>query len=119
MPLFTAENAKFFGQKSAEARKAKMERERQRTVQAAQNAAPAGVNADYVLTRLSRVREILDGIEEEVMRARDPVAKAKLAQSAKYFHEMEFHLAGRPLPGSLRPNKSREKKQNFTIEPLE
>jgi hypothetical protein len=71
---------------------------------AAKEPEPLPDTADpYINARLSRVREQLDRIDVMMTKETDPQKLDRLASAQAKLAEQERQLAGRPLPGSLRP----------------
>jgi hypothetical protein len=60
----------------------------------------------YLQTRLSRVRRMLDRIDECIESESDPMRLDKLTSAQSKLAEQERVLAGRPLPGTKRPEKA-------------
>jgi hypothetical protein len=58
---------------------------------------------DFSSLRLVRVREELTRLDKLLKAETDPVKLDKLASALSRLAEQERQLAGRPLPGSLRP----------------
>jgi len=105
MPQFTRETAREAQRKSAESRRANRMAGGQEKPQAAPQNPPAD---EFVSVRLARVRTQLNGIADkiDVVVKRDEFDAKQLDQLASAFSrlsEIERQLAGRPLPGSLRP----------------
>jgi hypothetical protein len=63
----------------------------------------------YVAANLARVRKQLDKVAEMLLREDDPAKIDRLASAQSRLAEQERQLAGRPLPGSLRPNNKPER----------
>lgn len=59
---------------------------------------------DYMLRRLTRVRGQLDRLDVMMQTETDPQKLDRLASAQAKLAEQERQLAGRPLPGSLRPS---------------
>lgn len=72
--------------------------------------------SNYSITRLARVREHLDALDQEIS---DELDKAKpdskrlkeLSDAQTKLEEQERRLSGRPLPGTLRPTNGKTKRQ--------
>jgi len=100
---FTSENASEMAYRSHAARE-QATRERKELVERAKDAiALAESIPEYVVTRLARVRVQLDRIDDMLMKERDPSKLDRLASAQSRLAQQERELAGRPLPGSLRP----------------
>ena len=65
----------------------------------------------YVATRLTRVRLLLDSIDERMSHETDPFKLDKLASSQAKLSIQERELAGRPLPGARRPGPERVRRE--------
>jgi hypothetical protein len=59
---------------------------------------------DYRSVRLARIRSLLDRIDERLSKATDALDIDRLARASAVLSAQEFALAGRPLPGALRPS---------------
>lgn len=62
---------------------------------------------NYVNQRLARVRKQIDSIDLMLDKCRDPHKLERLSAASERLSKLEFALAGRPMPGSLRPSKVR------------
>jgi hypothetical protein len=59
---------------------------------------------DYSVRTLARVREQIDQLADMMKKEKDPARLDRLAAAFAKLSEVERQLAGRPLPGSLRPS---------------
>ena len=76
----------------------------------------AGVD-DYTLRRLARVRLQLDRLDAMIQTETDPQRLDRLASAQAKLAEQERQLAGRPLPGSLRPAGAPKRASIFDRKP--
>ena len=114
MAQFNAANARFMAARSVTARKAA---EAERAANPVPIPLPATAAADterYIATRLARVRGQLNlvdaAIEKEASKAQPDGQRLNwLAAAQERLAEQERILAGRPLPGSRRPGRDRER----------
>ena len=74
--------------------------------------------ADYHETRLTRVRVMLDELDAQQLKTRDPQQRERLARAQTLLAEQERILAGRPLPGARRPGPASDRPASTLIEPL-
>lgn len=72
--------------------------------------------SDYEVKTLVRVRLQLDMIFEQFIKEKDPSKLDRLASAQARLSEQERQLAGRPLPGSLRPTSKSSKSSSPKIE---
>lgn len=116
MPAFTRENAAALARKSTQSRlanaaaaRAESERLRQENsrlsialaaFEAAQAARPG---ENYTAERLEQVREQLHRVTGLLAKSTEALDVERYARALAALNTMEFALAGRPLPGSLRP----------------
>ena len=94
MPQFTADNAAEMGKRGAEARWNKP----------ATETPIAEHSLDYTAIRLMRVRKQLDRLDELASEETDPKRCKEFADATSRLQEQERQLAGRPLPGTLKPS---------------
>lgn len=73
----------------------------------------------YREVRLSRVRIQLDKLDEMLMSENDPAKLDRLASAQARLSEQERILAGRALPGSLKPVAPRKSSHTAPVEPDE
>lgn len=98
--LITRETAREYARKANEAKRAK---------QAALLANPPAPASDpakpdpYLSAKLGRVRKQIEAVDKLIESASDPQAVDRFAAALARLYEIERQLAGRPLPGSLRP----------------
>jgi hypothetical protein len=117
MSLFTSESARTMAAKAHEARKRNAESKRNGQLeQEPQRTAihPAKHGDSYICARLVRVRKQLGALDalidgEMAKPDADPARLDKLAAALSRLHDIERTLAGRPLPGSLRPTSPNRK----------
>lgn len=99
----TAATARTMAARSAQAR-----RERAAAlIERLREPAPADESDAYAKRQLARVRVLLDDVDEQLAKTRDPQDRERLARAANTLSERERVLSGRPLPGSRRPGKDR------------
>jgi len=123
MPVFTRETAAAHSAKAAEGRRLAFAARRQAHIDALAKidqlqAALAALQTetssrcieDYAGSRLSQVREQLDRITALLAKETDPLSVERLARAMAALSTQEFALAGRPLPGSLRPTAAAARK---------
>lgn len=100
MPLFTPEIAADMARRSHDARKRNEEREQPADADASQ--------ADvYRTVRLTRTRKQMRRVDAMLTKATDAKELKALCDALARLAEIERILAGRPLPGALRPGKDR------------
>lgn len=103
-PKFTPEQAREAALKSHEAqRMRKLALTLAQPADPAHDLAPKAKPDDYMLRRLTRVRGQLDRLDEMMRTEMDPQKLDRIASAQAKLAEQERQLAGRPLPGSLRP----------------
>lgn len=103
--LITPETAREYSRKAAEARRAKK-------AALASAAAPLPPEPpDYTARRLVRVRKQLARLDSMIEQETDPVRLDRLASAQSRLAIQEQNLAGRPLPGSLRPQPEPKRRQ--------
>lgn len=114
---FTRENAAEMARRSTEAR---LRREREQESKAAEYDALAAVPEEqFRLKRLQRVRKQLMQIDDMIEQETDAQTLERLARAQGVLSVQEFALAGRPMPGSLRPKGGSDRaKKPAAIEPL-
>jgi hypothetical protein len=71
---------------------------------------PARSSEGYAETRLSHVREQLDRVTSLLAKSTDALEVERYARALAALSSQEFALAGRPLPGSLRPTAAAARK---------
>jgi hypothetical protein len=125
MPRFTTANAR---EMAARSHAARLKRTTQR--EAAREVAPGlpltnpqpNDDALFIAKRLARVRKQLDRIDGMIEKETDPMKLDRLASAQARLSEQERILAGRPMPGSLRPKKPPEQARPYwevsRVEPL-
>ena len=109
MPQFTAANAADMGKRGAEARWNKPAIETPIAEQPA---------IDYTTIRLMRVRKQLDRLDALASEETDPKRCKEFADATSRLQEQERQLAGRPLPGTLKPS-ARQPKRTEPPEPIQ
>jgi len=107
VPLFTKENARQFQAKAVESRRRNAELREAERLAALQRPPTEPQPESYPQQRLLRVRALLDDVDEQLSKTRDPQDRERLARAANVLSEQERILAGRPLPGSRRPGRDR------------
>lgn len=78
----------------------------------------AQITSPFQRTRLSRVRAQLNRLDRLMMEEQDPAKLDRIASAMSRLSEIERQLAGRPMPGSLRPRSERQSKR-VAAEPLQ
>ena len=117
---FTAEIAAEMGRKGAETTNALLkQRKRDRELQRLADEKHAELVATYEGKTLMRVRLQLDKVFENFMseaRSANPDAAKldRLASAQARLGEQERQLAGRPMPGSLKPTQGRQSSRKVT-----
>jgi hypothetical protein len=109
MARFTADTARLNAQRSVEARRRNAAEREAAAAQAPEPPlqTPFKDPLDQFSTRrLQRVREQLERLDDMISEETDPQKLDKLASAQSRMAEQERLLAGRPLPGSLRPTES-------------
>ena len=97
--LFTSANAREMNARSHAAKRAKARDAAQPPPET-----PQAPSTDaFVSRRLARVRALLDDIDDQLAKARDPLDRERLARAANVLSEQERILDGRPLPGARKP----------------
>jgi len=89
-----------------ENRKSAKEAKERRAALVASQTPEAG--AVYVARELRQVRQQIDRLNGMLDQEADPVRLDRLCSAITRLSERERQLAGRPLPGSLRPTKQKE-----------
>jgi hypothetical protein len=104
----TPDNARAMAAKSWEARRKRAHEQAEQALTAL--AMPQQVAEDpFILSRLVRVRKQLDRIDGMIERETDPMKLDRLASAQARLAEQERLLAGRPMPGSLKPKSASTK----------
>lgn len=105
MALFTAETAVIAAKKSHAPDSARYQKPDppQTERSGSQTAEPLPELAIYTRARLERVRTQLDRVDAMMLTEDDPAKLDRLASAQARLSEQERILAGRPLPGSFRP----------------
>jgi len=134
VPRINSANAREFAAKSHEARRQNKLRREQEAMEAKlaalqqqQNpkpvATPESEDSKFILSRLVRVRKQLDRIDSMIEKEKDPMKLDRLASAQARLAEQERLLAGRPMPGSLKPKASSTKASltlpQFDPEPIQ
>ena len=102
--LFTRETAAIMA-----ARSNAVQRERRRELDAMpQESRSAMISRDYTSRRLTRVRGQLDRLDKLMGEETDPQRLDRLASAQYRVSEQERILAGRPLPGSWKPERPKQ-----------
>lgn len=113
MPLFTAESAVIAGQKGAYARWHAPKPPPSEPLLTE----PVTDSGDHARVRLDRVRAQLDRVDAMMLTEDDPAKLDRLASAQARLSEQERILAGRPLPGSFRPQSDKSsRRQNRAVE---
>ena len=73
-------------------------------------AEPLDSPESYAARRLSHVREQLDRVTSLLAKSTDALEVERYARALAALSSQEFALAGRPLPGSLRPTAAAARK---------
>lgn len=101
MPLFTPEVARMNAAKSAEVRRANAQAKRNGITPL------ASTDAAYLRKRLARVRLQIEDMNKRLDAEQDPQAVQWIVNSIYRLTELERVIAGRPLPGQLKPVAAR------------
>jgi hypothetical protein len=116
MPLFTADNAVEMGRRSAEIKKQRKEHP------PAPPAAPVVIEQptdDFTGSRLARTREQMVKLDGMIADCEDAKELKALCDALARLSEIERVLAGRPLPGALRPGREKRRTpQGAAYEPV-
>ncbi len=118
MALLDTQTAKELAAKSHEARR------RNKELREAEQHMPqpepqiAQPKPDYISDRLARVRTQIDMLSDMLEAEEDPNKLDRLANAISRMSELERQLAGRPLPGSLKPTQARQAQRSATVEPI-
>lgn len=122
---FNRENAKLYAAQAVLKRRLnKIERVKQ-SAELEQSKAVAEVKAgqapcdDYRAKRLLRVRKQISRLETMLDDEQDPQKIDRLCSALARLSEIERQLAGRALPGSLKPASLRQPRQSSQAEPIE
>lgn len=102
---FTRENAREFAARG-NAKKAELAAARLAIPPEPPRAAepePAPRDDEFSARKLARVREQIERLDAMLLEATEPQAVDRLASALSRLYEIERLLAGRPLPGSLKP----------------
>lgn len=117
MALFTPETAADMAKRSWESRRL-AEAERLKAEQeAAANPQPAPETLDFAKQRLIRVRTQLDRLDAMAAEELDTKRLKELADATSRLQEQERQLAGRPLPGTLKPSQAKQRRPEPMPEP--
>ena len=111
--LFTSETAAEMGRRSAEARRKRDEFVRStisaiETIPAHQRQTPTFTDKSLLRVRI-QINRIHDQIDEAI--TGDPKKLKELAESLARLNEIERQLSGRPLPGTLKPERKMKQVQ--------
>ena len=106
MALFTRENAREMSAKANYVRWHKPDPEPRQEAKAETPAiAPAATPEDgFAAKTLVRVRRQIESLLDDLSIERDAQKKDRLASALGRLNEIERQLAGRPMPGSLKPS---------------
>jgi hypothetical protein len=122
MPLFTKENAAEYAAKSrlVAAESKRKSAEAIALAEALRNSVPPPVDESYRSQRLSRVRGQLAIVDREIelCAGKDSKRLKELTDAQARLAEQERQLAGRPLPGSMRPTKARRESASADPSPI-
>lgn len=75
------------------------------------------IGLDYTAIRLMRVRKQLDRLDELASEETDPKRCKEFADATSRLQEQERQLAGRPLPGTLKPSSKAPRATQTLPEP--
>lgn len=107
--VFNSERARLAGLKSVQVRRLKALAASAQSVESSATVHPT-VQTDsppeqdsFTSTTLSRVRDQMSLLADMMKKEKDPARLDRLAAAFGKLAEVERQLAGRPLPGSLRP----------------
>ena len=95
-PFITSENARELQRLGVEARLARQKLQQERLKLAEES-------LDFPSRTLSRVRAQIETLLDDLGKERDPQRIDRLASALGRLNEIEHQLAGRPMPGSLKP----------------
>jgi len=98
---FTRENAASYARLANQARKANRRDIAEAMAKRLLDLTPP--NPSYQQIRLARVRSQLDKLDAWILSEKDPQKLDRLASAQAKLAEQERQLAGRPMPGSLKP----------------
>jgi len=98
---FTRENAATYARLANQARKANRRDIAEAMAKRLRDLTPP--NPSYQEIRLARVRAQLDKLDAWILSEKDPQKLDRLASAQAKLAEQERQLAGRPMPGSLKP----------------
>lgn len=113
MPFITAENAKELAKLS---RAARLRSKETNALQLPDIADPS--QKAYIHRQIGRVRKQIDSLFSMLHAETDPNAIDRLAAALAKLCEIERQLAGRPLPGSLRPvRETKAARATITLTP--
>ncbi len=112
MALITPQTAKEMAARSHQARNERIEK-----LRIAANPVPLPADDSYVQRRLYRVREQIEMLSTMLDNEDDPQRIDRLASALARLSETERQLAGRPLPGSLKPSSPRQQRQVGPVAP--
>ena len=96
-PFITSENARELQRLGVEARLARQKLQEERLKLAEES-------LDFPSRTLSRVRAQIETLLDDLGKERDPQRIDRLASALGRLNEIERQLAGRPMPGSLKPS---------------
>ena len=118
MALFTRENAREMSAKANYVRWHKPDPEPRQEAKAETPAiAPAAIPEDgFADKTLVRVRKQIESLLDDLSIERDAQKKDRLASALGRLNEIERQLAGRPIPGSLKPS-SKQSRSSPQVEP--
>lgn len=125
MPLFTPDTAR---ENAAKAHQARRRNEEVRAIAVAepvtpppeppQVAAPLAETEVYVSNQLVYVRAHIARVDKLLEKETDALSLDRLARARNTLAEQERILAGRPLPGALRPGKPGKPARETDLEPI-
>jgi hypothetical protein len=117
MALFTAQLAAQAGKVSGQRRRERAEARKQARhnpqLTIVQNAVQTAYDP-FVSSSLTRTREVLKKLYKRLEATEDPKEIELLSRAISALSKNEFALAGRPLPGSLRPSSKPDKRLSST-----
>lgn len=120
MALFTRENARQMTEKGLAVRRAN--REARRTLAQRVQALTDKVteltalpSPDFASTRLGQVRNHLTILDSLIREEKDPERLDLLTRSQLRLSQQEFALAGRPMPGQLRPTQAQARRVTIDV----
>lgn len=115
MPVFTVESARIAALKSVAVRKERQQARKALALIPAPPPLPTPSQTEIEIAwRLSRTRKQIERIADLLDQERDPQKLDRLSAAWERLNRMEFALAGRPMPGQLRPREQSSKRRSYS-----